>query len=223
MHFLVFLPNSTQQTLETDCKLAGLTDLRGGEDVMPAVNGPDGLTGIMLGWTGPTNPHMHYDPAKQEWLPSIVKDDAGKPRYYVGIWKDSPPKESELRRNYTQSGVRVQFGDEKWKLPKPDTVDARAVYADDGSMRWETVRQFAWVCDEADALRDEYLQDFGIKAMVFRVDPKTQVEWLLRLLRINYRLTPELAAHLGLWVGRDHILDVVLETLGMCRKQESDQ
>jgi len=137
VHFLVFLPNATQQTLEHDCKLSGLTDLRGGEDVLPAVSGPDGQTGIMLGWTSPTSPHMHYDAGKQDWLPSLLKDDAGKSRYWIGVWRDSPPKESELRRNYTQAGARTQFGAEKWKLPKPDTVDSRAVSADDGSMPWE--------------------------------------------------------------------------------------
>jgi hypothetical protein len=106
----------------------------------------------------------------------------------------------------------------KWKLPTPDTVDSRAVYADDGSMKWEVIRQFSWVCDEAKLLREQYMEEFGFREMVFRVDPSQQVNWLLKLLQINYRILPEVAIHLDMWIGKDHIIDTVLNTLGLHRK-----
>jgi hypothetical protein len=86
-------------------------------------------------------------------------------------------------------------------------------------MRWEVIRQFSWVCDEAEQLRQQYLEDFGIRSTVFRVDPSAQVGWLLKLLQINYRITPEVAVCLDLWVGKEHLLDVFLTTLGLTRKQ----
>lgn len=223
MHYLVFIPDARPQDLESVAKIAGLTDLCDGtHDTKPDAVGPNKLSGLMLGWLGPGNPFIHYEQAKQTWLPSIVKDEAGNSRYWIGIWKESPPTESELRRAYTQEGPRIQFGETKWKMPTPTTVDARAVYADDGSMRWEVIRKFSWVCDEAKAMTERYLQEFGIRSMVFESDPAEQVEWLLKLLRINYRLTPEVAAYLDLWVGKTHIMDTVLSTLGLNRKVSAE-
>lgn len=222
MHFLVFIPDCKPADLEQTAKVAGLTPILGGHDVLPAVQGPGEKTGLMIGHLSPTNPLLNYQPHKQDWIPSVVKDENGQPRYWVGIWKDSPPTESELRRHYTQAGPLVKFGQHSWKLPTPDTVDARAVYADDGSMRWEVTRQFAWVCDEADQFRKQYLDEFGLREMVFRVDPSQQVGWLLKLLQINYRMLPEVAVSLDLWVGKEHLIDTVLRTLGLHRKGAAD-
>jgi hypothetical protein len=89
-------------------------------------------------------------------------------------------------------------------------------------MRWEVTRQFAWVCDEADQFRKQYLDEFGLREMVFRVDPSQQVGWLLKLLQINYRMLPEVAVSLDLWVGKEHLIDTVLSTLGLHRKGAAD-
>ena len=42
--------------------------------------------------------------------------------------------------------------------------------------------------------------------------------WLLKLLRVNYRLLPEVEVRLDLWTGKDHIMDTFLSTLGLTRK-----
>lgn len=222
MHFLIFLPNATQATIEATCKQADLSDMLVGHDVLAQVSGPENQTGCMLGWVTPQAPLMHYAPAEQEWVPSIQKID-GRPLYWIGIWKEKPPTESDLRKHYTQAGNLVELGSHRWKLPTPDTVDARAVYADDGSMRWETVRQFSWMCDEAKQLTQDYLKEFGLRELVFRNEPSAQVAWLLKLLKVNYRITPEVAVYLDLWVGRDKILDTFLSTLGLTRKGGNEQ
>lgn len=221
MHFLTFIPDCQPGQIEQRAQAAGLLDLLGGHNAIVCQSGPDGLSGVMIA-------HMHipgsrhdYSPSEQEWVPSILKID-GKPAYHVGFWKDKPPLEGELRRHYTQAGPLVQFGSAKWKLPTPDTVDARAVYADDGSMRWEVIRQFSWMCDEAKVIHDEYLEDFGTREMVFRVEPSVQVHWLLKLLRVNYRLLPEVAVRLDMWTGKTHIMDTFLSTLGLFRKVASN-
>jgi len=219
VHFLVFVPDCKPADLEQRAKVAGLTSVLGGHDVLPQVTGPNGLTGLMIGHLSPQAPRMNYDATAQTWVPSVAKNEAGSPYYFVGIWNASLPTESELRRNYTQAGPLVKFGDHAWKLPTPDSVDSRAVYADDGSMRWEVIRKFSWVCDEADAIRKQYLEEFGMRDMVFRVDPTQQIDWLLKLLQINYRILPEVAIALDMWVGKDHIIDTVLDTLGLSRKK----
>lgn len=221
MHFLVFIPDCQPSDLEQRAKSAGLADLLTGHDTLPSIVGPDNDMGIMLAWTSPTSPRHDYSPNEQEWIPSVQKKD-GKPLYWVGFWKEKPPTESELRRHYTQAGKLIQFGQAKWKLPTPDSVDARAVYADDGSMRWETVRQFSWVCDEAKTLVGTYMEEFGLRSLVFKNEPSSQINWLLSLLRVNYRILPEVAVHLDLWIGKDHILDTFLSTLGLSRKDNSN-
>jgi hypothetical protein len=218
------LPDCEAPGIEHRCKIAGIAHLLEGHDAVPNAAGPDDTSGVMLAWTSPTNPRFNYDAIKQTWRPSFIKDEHGKPLYRIGFWKDSPPTQSELRRNYTQNGKWIQFGAEKWKLPTPDSVDARAVYADDGSMKWETTRQFSWMCDEAKTLSETYLQqgEFGARYFVYSVDPSAQISWLLKLLTVNYRLTPEVAAMLELWIGKDHIFDTFLSTFGLTRKKESD-
>ena len=220
MHFMLHIPDGSPTTLEATAKICGLSSLLTGHDVLPNMPGPHGGTGVQIGWPSPTQPRFHFEPEQQDWVPSVLKDEHGRPRYWVGFWKSQSPKENELRRHYTQSGPLVDFGGQRWKLPTPTTIDARAVYADDGSMRWEVVRQFSWVCDEAEQLRQTYLEEFGLRSIVFRNEPSAQINWLLKLLQINYRITPEVAVYLDLWVGKDKILDLFLTTLGLSRVQD---
>ncbi len=216
MHFLTFIPDCSPNQIEDRAKAAGLLDLLGGHNAVVWNEGPGGLSGVVLAHMQAIGSRHDYSPKEQDWVASVAKVD-GKPLYYVGFWTKEDPKENELRRHYTQAGPLTQFGTAKWKLPTPDTVDARAVYADDGSMRWETIRQFSWMCDEAKVIRDEYLQEFGVRDMVFRVEPSVQINWLLKLLRVNYRLLPEVAVRLDMWTGKDHIMDTFLSTLGLQR------
>lgn len=219
MHFLTFLPDCSPNQIEGRAKAAGILDLLGGHNAVVCMNGPEGLSGITIAhMTDPTKSRHDYSPNEQDWVPSVQRID-GKPLYYVGFWKAEEPKENELRRNYTQAGPLVQFGNSRWKLPTPKTVDARAVYCDDGSMRWETIRQFSWMCDEAKHLHKEYFDNFGLRDMVFRVDPSAQIDWLLKLLRVNYRLLPEVAVRLDMWIGKDHIIDTFLDTLDLTRSK----
>ncbi len=217
-HFLLFVSNIHAKDLEAAAKTGGFAGVIGGHDTLPNIEGPGESRGLMVGWPNPQNPLMHYAPAEQTWIPSQLKTD-GKPAYWIGIWNAKPPIENELRRHYTQAGPWVTLGGQRWKLPTPDTVDSRAVFADDGTMRWEVTRQFAWLCDEAETLRQTYLQEFGLRQMVFNIDPSAQIGWLLKLLQINYRMLPELAVHMDLWTGRDAILDLFLTTLQLQRKQ----
>jgi hypothetical protein len=219
VHFILHLAGATTKDLEHRAKVAGVADLFGGHDVLAMAEGPQGVAGINAGWLSPDNQRMHYEPSAQIWKPSFLQID-GQPAFWVGFWKDSLPKENQLRRVLTQPGSLIQLGEQKWKLPTPDTVDAEAIYRADGTMFWEPVSRFAWMVDEAAQLREAYLQESGVRMFVFKADPTPQIDWLTKLLRVNYRITPEVAAHLHLWIGKDHILDVFLNSLGLVRKTE---
>jgi hypothetical protein len=221
VHFLIYLPDATPQTLNDRMKSAGLSDLLGGHDTLPGAKGPETEIGVMVGWLQPGD-RCHYQPAIQDWIPSIVKDESGKSQYWIGVYRDKPPIENELRRKYTQDGPWIDFGGQRWKVPTPDSVDSRAMLQDDGTYKWEVIREFSWMCDERQQLQDAYLKELGIRELVFRSEPSAQIGWLLKLLKINYRMTPEVANHLGLWVGKNRIMDTFLMTLGLFRKESQD-
>lgn len=217
MHYLLFVPQVARKDLESASKVGGFATALDGNDVIEGQKGPRGMMGCMVFYPHPDHPWGHYDEAKQTWVPSIAKNENGDPRYWVGFWNEKPVQENQIRRNYTQAGNWVKLGEQRWKLPTPSTVEATAKYNDDGSMRWEVTRQFSWVCDEAEQLTRVYEEESGMRMFVYKTEPSAQINWLLKLLQINYRLLPEVAAHLNLWTGRDHILDTFLSTLGMKR------
>lgn len=220
MHYLLFIPRKAEghdNNIDLTSRLSevGLADHVAGAMPCNIASGPDGLNGFIIGW-GNVVGKLQYKPDAQTWVKSVPRTGVDAGAYYIGIWNDSPPTEGELRREYTQTGKFVPLGSDRWKIPTPDTVDKHAVYNDDGSMRWETVRQFAWLVDEATKLQNEYLEHGSEKLMTFAFDPSEFVGWLLRLLRINYRLTPEVAAHLELFRA-GQVADAVLASLGLQR------
>lgn len=218
MHYLIYLPKLAEGAhnkldLPTRLREAGLADHVDGATPVNIHEGPDGGAGFVIGW-GNTANRLQYKPTEQTWLKAVPHDDLPAGRYYAGLWNDAPPQEGELRRAYTQPGKFVQLGDDRWKLPTPDTVDKYAAYNDDGSMRWETVRAFSWLVDEAAKMHDEYLESGSDKLMRFALEPSEFVGWVLKLLRVNYRITPEVAAHLELW-RIAALRDAVLASLGL--------
>lgn len=239
MHFLVFIPDCKPAEIEQAAKVAGLTPILGGHDVLPHVAGPNDLTGVMIGHLSPQAPLMNYSPASQTWLPSVCKDESGRSRYWVGIWKDKPPVEAELRRSYTQDGILFQLGPvppdeplpgcppipaQHWKIPSTKSVDSRAVYNDDGTMRWEPLRRFSWLVDEAAQMQAAYIEHgLQTRSFQFANEPSPQIEWIIRLLQINYRILPEVAVYLDLFSGsKESMMDLILFTLQLARKGVND-
>lgn len=220
MHYQLFLPewplNPDAERIEAESRKRGITDIWDNSDKLPAHDGPSGKPGLLVAWLNPKNTQHVYDPSKQTWIPSIQKLDSGEHAYWIGIWNGKEPVEKELRRHYTREGMLTELGGQKWIIPTPTTVDQRAVYNDDGSMRWEPIRQFSWMCDEAKLIADALSQSsVGGLELEFDNNPVRQIEWIIRLLRVNYRMLPELAAHLELWTRRQHILSTYLATLNL--------
>ena len=80
-------------------------------------------------------------------------------------------------------------------------------------MYWVPFRDFAWICDEAEAFHQELLDDDGSRALAIDIDPSEFVDWMLKLLRVNYHILPEVASHLGLWRA-SQLTDAVLGSAG---------
>ncbi len=225
MHYQIYLPTSAEKhdgSLERHMAAVGLADHADSAMSFPDIHGPDGKVGQLVGWlsTASGQTRLEYKPAEQTWLKSLPLDGREAGAYWVGVQNDSPPTESQLRRAYTQAGERVQLGEQKWKLPTPHHVDRQAQYNDDGSMKWVPVREFAWLIDEAQQIKEDMIENWGVKQMTFEVEPSEFVHWLLKLLRVNYHLTPEVAAHLNLWRS-SHVVEAVLHSLSLSRVEES--
>ncbi len=137
---------------------------------------------------------------KQIWMRSA----AG---YWVGVWKDKMPTEQQLRRTYTQNGEWMEFGDkrETWKVPTPVTIDQRLALSDDGTWVYQPIRELSWFGDEMSKRRaDLEFKEVDGKLMInLAFNGPEVVSLLVRVLRINYRITPEVCHLLDMFTQRN--------------------
>ena len=224
MHYQLFLPESTKPAegnhsawlasvgLEDHCD--GFTPMMG--------EGPDGK-GVLIGWTNSrsNNRQVTYRPESQTWVKSLPLNGQEAGRYWVGFDNENPPTQSELRRPYTQSGEFLQLGKEKWKIPTLHTAPKEAQYQDDGSWHWVPVREFAWLVDEATTYREELITNREEKLIVLNKNPAEFINWIVRLLRVNYHMLPEVAAHLHMF-PEEHVVRVLLRSLSMVQSEDED-
>lgn len=222
MHYQLFLPNSTKPnggSFADWLSAVGLEDHHDGHSHVMET-GPAG-EGALVGWihSRSNQRQITYRPEQQTWLPALPLDGQEAGRYWVGFDNANPPQENELRRSYTQVGEFMQLGADRWKVPTLNSVPQEAQYRDDGSMQWVAIREYAWLSDEAQKMRAEVIMDFEQRLVRLNDDPAEFVAWALRLLRVNYRMLPEVATRLHLWKS-DDLIDVVLRSLGMKRAGE---
>ena len=61
------------------------------------------------------------------------------------------------------------------------------------------------------------------RSFQFTNEPSPQIEWIIRLLQINYRILPEVAVYLDLFSGsKESMMDLILFTLQLARKGVND-
>ena len=181
----------------------GLEDHMTGCDALPipAEESPSGHSGILYAWRSKGDDQIIVKKDQQEWM----KSEAG---YWVGVWKDKMPTEQQLRRTYTQKGVWVAFGAnrETWKVPTPQTIDQRLALSDDGSWQYQPIRELAWYGDEVAKIWSTCevtdVDSNGHTNFVVPTNVLDIVNLLVRVLRINYRITPEVC----------HMLDMFTKT-----------
>lgn len=228
MHFLVFIPGTAPEQLQDVARVAGLSTLIDGANVLPNVQGPGDKPGLMLGWTKPHSPFTHYEPDAQDWVSSFCKDENGDSRYWVGFWKQAdgqpprrPPTESELRRDYSQDGFWHRSGTERWEIVTPRTVDMRLAWQDDGGWKWEPLKQYAWLAKESEQMLAKYTEEGFLRLQVcIEADPMEQAEWMLKLLQVNYRMLPEVMVYLDIFRGKRALIKAFLTSIGIEPKDE---
>lgn len=201
-HFLIYLPGAQgagPQLLET----VGLADFIGGAEFL-ASEGPDRGMGSLVAWRKPgSDRRFCFAPDEQTWIPaaSVQGCELGQARYWVGCWNDSPPSPTNLLRPYAHRGKKCTLGDgNAWEFPETRELPRDAILADDGTWKFELQRQYhdlhleslEWLSRLASASSD------GESARLV-IGYGEIVEFLFRALRLNYRITREVASHLKLF------------------------
>jgi hypothetical protein len=101
----------------------------------------------------------------------------------------------------------MEFGDkrETWKVPTPITIDQRLALSDDGTWKYQPIRELSWLGDEVSKRRaDLDFKEVDGKLMINVVfDGPEVVSLLVRVLRVNYRITPEVCHLLDMFTHRN--------------------
>lgn len=207
MRFLIYIPNVPGDVTPNDEKLSkvGLPALAQGCATITTSAGPDGKPGVVFSWpTSDPRSTMGYLPEIQEWIPAEAVGDLAEKRYWVGFVKGLLPTPQELSRPMLLEGDGdsrgTVLGDgRKWVIPAAGMLPKRSRYTSKG-WGWEVVQQFEAYWEES----CQWYTDLITKDIS---DGQTTVaanccDYLTRALSMNYRLTPEVVSHLGLFTTR---------------------
>jgi hypothetical protein len=203
MRFMIFVPNapSTGGTAEDLLKSVGLEHLARGIDPK-ASEGPDGLRGTLFWWSNSTVAgHFLYKPEVQTWIPSAKCGDRASGAYWIGFFNDSPPTEEELRRPDHRKGSFTKLGNgERWSIVTRSKLDQSIVLNSDGSMSFLLDESLNWFVTSINKRRADAFETMNADGKSFIIfDFEKDWMFLVSVLQINYRITPEVVSHLRLF------------------------
>lgn len=195
MHYLIWMPQS--EISPTDTKLqtlerVGLADHVDNAEPMESI-GPTGTSGILFCWRKNGPCEFKFDPQEQDWIKAAANGDWKAGRYWVGIQKGNPPIPANLVRAYPYRGENYTLGDgQSWIIPRAESLPRDIILQDDGSLKFETQRMFHAFSMQADAWRTvrDNKEPFKFTA---------GWHFVVSALRLNYRITPEVASALKLF------------------------
>jgi hypothetical protein len=203
-HHLVFVENelAKNEPKEVLFKRIGLEDHTAGAVGLPvsADESPSGNAGTLFAWTSKGDDQIIVKKDQQEWMKSCDG-------YWVGVWKDNLPTEERLRRPYMQKGIWITFrSGDRWKLPTASSIDQELALKDDGKWEFKPLRELSWYSEEVEKRRSSFtfgeVED-GQVQINLSYDPREAIELIIRALRINYRILPEVAAMMRLMTTRN--------------------
>lgn len=214
-HHLIFIPSTVTlgRSIDVVFKELGIEDHIGGCTPMPLndADSPCGESGMLYAWMSKGDDQLIVNKDKQTWM----KSASG---YWVGVWKDNYPTEAQLRRAYMQPGIWIPgfCKDETWKLPTPESLNPQMALDDDGSWKYVPMREYAWYTEEIQRRRAEMeeVEEDGKVFYRYTVNPLLDIALLIRALRINYRMLPEVA-HMCAMFTRDDVNAAYTKMLGL--------
>ncbi len=220
---LIFIPGKSGANSK-NLAAAGLTDLmRQGDTVPVCVDlpelGPGKLPGQIWGWiddAAKVQPEpLTYQPGQQTWIA------AADGRYWVGWSNSNPPSPESLQRSEMIDGPLITLADgREWQIISSAGLPRQAQLVE-GQWSWAPQSRFARFVERS-------VWAFDVAKNAMRPDdtfvvPVSAVEYALEVLNWNYRITPELVSHLGLFRPTELFELLVLSTdvRGILRIEES--
>lgn len=207
MHFVIFFPGSHPSSPEL-LKKHGMADLVAGYSAMNAASGPNKVPGLLYHWV----PRPHYDADSTEWI------DCGA--YFVGVHTEQKPTPSELQRARLFDGYAVRLCDgHEWIVPAAVRLP-RDMRLEGGKWTRRVKREFDDFWTKSERYFKQFVESVSNEEGVFSVDEDITQEqydsevmgYLIKALRLNYRITPELVSHLGLFDTKT-IVDAAIATV----------
>lgn len=217
MHFLIFIPGAKGQSPKL-LEEAGLADLVAGCEFLDSV-GPENSRGVLCAWRKPgAAVDFCFAPERQTWLPAVptVEHELPAKRYWVGLSNEKPPRPAELARSYQSVGRKVPLGDgQEWLFPEARELTRDLILKDDGNWEFEIQRQHHAFWVEA----HEWLQRLAPQEGTSTFSYNALMGFLLRGLRLNYRILPEVASHLKLF-NTENVRAPLFTVIGLASELE---
>lgn len=189
MHFQIYIPGA--HSVAPELEKVGLGDFVSGAESLPCPNGPDGKDGAIFAWWNPKCRQIGYRPGEQTWHKSAEG-------YWVGLWSNSPPTPDELKRPYQERGKVIALGDGNvWLVPAVEQLDRDMVLADDGTWKYEVQRRHHQLWLDSLAWVERFAPTQDGKSQV-SINLGALADFVIGALRLNYRITREVAAALRL-------------------------
>ncbi len=206
MHYLIFVPHVEGEKLDLD--EIGYGDFKGAEH-LETTHTPTGMAGFLYAWR---KPHDPVDARQLAYLPDVQTwEESSDARYWIGFWDAYPPRPEELQKQEEIDGMSVQLDDGCfWTVPiAANLPQCRFFIENRTEQRIHNEYADVWQvsCDIADLLtRAQDDESIGIEC-----DDRFAF-YALALLRIHYRITPEVANHLKL-LSDKNIAEIVMKSL----------
>jgi len=216
MRFLIYIPGQNSEGTPKELfETVGLGDIAGGIDVKPS-EGPDGERGRLCGWLSSTQNQLIYKPESQVWIPSAKAGDRDSGAYWVGIWNDSAPTEEDLRKPNCRRGSFIKLGNgERWSVVVPESIDRFPLLNADGTLTWVADESFNWLVTSIDKRRADALATVDEDGLVdIKFNFVDDWQFLVSVLQINYRITPEVVSHMRLF-SQQAIKELISALMGM--------
>ncbi len=215
MHFLIFIPaaDTPAETPTQALERVGLADFIPGHEGMAHAGpkSPDDVArpGTLIAWRRPgKNDRMHVQPKEQTWIPALPNgpDGEGRGRYLVGFWNDSPPTPDDLLLPHADWGESVELNDgNRWAFPQVQKFTRELIRGENGQWQAHVMERHQRCFFQANIWL-EMIQDDKPFAMAELAD------FVEETLKLNYRLTPEIASHLRLF-DTNNILEALAAIL----------
>ena len=215
-HHFIWIPQQHVRGFKVEERLSavGLADHADGADSIHCA-GPAG-TGQLFAWRKNSLQPMHYNANEQTWVAAAKNGDRPEGRYWVGVFKDSPPTPQDVQRPGQLHGLGIELGDgAKWRIPVPHALPHDLILQSDGSMKHEPKERYQSISIEADEWRGR------LKADQLPVDYEELYAFCVRCLSLNYRMPPELPSLLRL-IDTANVKHVIFAALCAMSPQEVD-